>query len=336
MPVMPVAVEFIVVSFIISISNFIVLIPLIPLIFFKSLKSLFNYNFVTSDIPGNPQAFDYSIISLFSTLPEPSNTNLVWISVPYSRGTLLVKGRLPEGSRCSSLSIYGPGQTQPETLDLSFAIQNKNKEFEVLLIPGHPTDNKHDNNKHILYTKDWIFGFCAMRNYLVPPGSRVLTPQITLLDNNNNNNKIIRDSQIIITEKSSDASQPSSLHTYWIMRYDVTHGEEVIINGHINPSYQKYWSMICYDEYGIPLPQYVNDTNIIINKNNDKSYEYSVMLKSVQDKNIIDDSHHILDVGKVTKGYIIFRLVHPKHEEAINFSAPLTIDHTIASKTKSE
>lgn len=41
-------------------------------------KSSFFHPVVTSDIPGNPHAFDNSLISCMRTLPEPSNFNVVW------------------------------------------------------------------------------------------------------------------------------------------------------------------------------------------------------------------------------------------------------------------
>lgn len=46
---------------------------------------------ICSDIPGSTIAFHNAIISLFRTLPEPSNTNIVWTNVPlHGQGTTAV------------------------------------------------------------------------------------------------------------------------------------------------------------------------------------------------------------------------------------------------------
>lgn len=49
---------------------------------------------ITSDIPGNPHCFDWSIISLFRTLPEPSNFNLIWTNLPVDEPFIL-RGKFP-------------------------------------------------------------------------------------------------------------------------------------------------------------------------------------------------------------------------------------------------
>jgi hypothetical protein len=72
---------------------------------------------VTSDIPGNPHAFDNCIISLFRTLPEPSNFNIVWTSLPLST-PLIIRGAVPP-SRVNSISLYGKGSAEPpSSLDI--------------------------------------------------------------------------------------------------------------------------------------------------------------------------------------------------------------------------
>ena len=67
-------------------------------------------------------------------------------------------------------------------------------------------------------------------------------------------------------EKGSKASQPSLLHRYHLMRYNLTSpgvhatdGLEIAV--HIDPSRQRYWSLVFYDLYGLPLSAYVNDEN---------------------------------------------------------------------------
>ncbi len=54
--------------------------PMLLRIIMKGVPWL--HSSVVSDIPGNPHAFDDSVISLFRTLPELSNFNIVWTNLP--------------------------------------------------------------------------------------------------------------------------------------------------------------------------------------------------------------------------------------------------------------
>lgn len=60
-------------------------------------------------------------------------------------------------------------------------------------------------------------------------------------------------------EQGAEVSQPSQLHQYWICPYLLKNNEALRISANINPRFQKYWSVVVYDEYGICLPQYVYD-----------------------------------------------------------------------------
>lgn len=64
-------------------------------------------------------------------------------------------------------------------------------------------------------------------------------------------------------EQGSKASQPSRLHAYFFMRYNIPHSKSGLkVTFQIDPTLQKYWSMVVYDSYGLPLPAYVNDENV--------------------------------------------------------------------------
>ena len=104
-----------VMSNILSILELIIYAPRIAGIILGNVQAL--HRFVTSDIPGNPHAFDDCIISLFRTLPEPSNFNIVWTSLPLGE-SLIIRGEVPP-SRISSISIYGKGSSEPpSSLDI--------------------------------------------------------------------------------------------------------------------------------------------------------------------------------------------------------------------------
>lgn len=333
---------------------------------------------VTSDIPGNPHAFDDCIISLFRTLPEPSNFNIVWTSLPLSM-PLIIRGSVPP-SRVNSISLYGKGSSEPpSSLDIEliskyaliiivlnlrnrflityFFLSCRDSKFEVKVLP----DSIVSDGKDILSSRKWKQGFCAMRNYNVPPGTVIRTPEIVSLSDG----AVIRSSQVIVAGPASTASsyrrrtmrtgiqlalfhlviasiafdvygggqsssnawltvfiavslvglsisvllyqacfllgkaglrkfsrdicpaenefylvslehgakgsQPSLLHTYYLMKYHIGDGDgdrdgdtgDLVVKVKIDPSLQKYWSLVLYDVYGLPLPGYIHDQNAL-------------------------------------------------------------------------
>jgi hypothetical protein len=106
----------IVLAFSIGVLDFFFAAPRLAVILFPRLKFL--HQNITSDIPGNPHCFHKCIISLFRTIPEPSNTNLVWTGLPLSE-PMLIRGKTPP-CRVSSISLYGKGSIDPpSTIDLT-------------------------------------------------------------------------------------------------------------------------------------------------------------------------------------------------------------------------
>ena len=304
-------------------------------------KAQFLHRSVTSDIPGNPHVFDRAIISLFRTLPELSNLNFVWTSVPLDE-PIVIRGCLPP-CRFSSLSIYSLNGDSPNSLELMRSKINNMQHMDVLIAP-HGTTTSSAEQLHLISGKAWTRGFLSMRNYLVPPGTKVTTPEVIRVSDG----RVIRPAQSLIAgpaklqhpdsmlahplvrvlllnilliyvlklmlntpddqtaavviialgvarglyglcfflgkkrlskltaeicaaknklyltslEQGSKASQPSRLHKYWMMRMEVPHGKELAVRGKVDSALQKYWSLIVYDEYGLPLPQYVYDANV--------------------------------------------------------------------------
>ena len=78
-----------------SVLDLMCFVPMLGAVLLRKVN--FVHDQVSSDIPGNPHAFDSCIISLFRTLPEPSNFNLVWTSVPLDK-PLVVRGVLSVAS----------------------------------------------------------------------------------------------------------------------------------------------------------------------------------------------------------------------------------------------
>lgn len=199
------------------------------------------------------------------------------------------------------------------------------------------------------YPNHWQGGFIALRNFCVPNGTRVVTPEITRL----RDGKVLRKSEVLVAgvtsltnveinkvkriilvnifsclltfyyfkihsdpkfiifthligliiaylfhsllfhfgkkglekhihtispvphelkladiQNASSASQPSQEHRYWLMKYNIKKvNYDLLIQFKIQKNYQKYWSLVVYDIYGIPIQQFVNLENIIWVKN---------------------------------------------------------------------
>lgn len=179
-----------------SLIDFLILVPILLAIILKSVKYL--HDRVTSDIPGNPHAFDDAVISLFRTLPEPSNFNLVWTGL-LLQGTkyLRIRGKKPK-SRVNSLTIYNSLRMndQPISIDLEDIPTDKSDMFEVILAKE---DYSNDNTSaKVINCQHLSRCMIAMRNYLVLPGIIVETP--TIVDNQGG---VIRSSERLIAGPAS-------------------------------------------------------------------------------------------------------------------------------------
>ena len=376
-------------------------------------------------------AFDDLIICLMRTLPEPSNFNIVWTGITYGQ-SLFVKGELPN-ARMNSLSLYCRGKSEPPvTIDFSKLLLSNSRKFSVLLHPANLSENElsrqiSDSNvpAHVQYPSHWKGGYIAMRNYLVPPGTRVVTPSLESVGNRGINrvpevlvagNTGIRSHDMkklrrvaalnIITvlflrivvdvsfeicctavllglvgvrlmygflfllgkaglvkhfstvcprpndlfrpdvESASKVSQPSREHKYWVMRYDIRDGKDLLVSSRVKESNQKFWSLVVYDQYGLPLPQYVNDVNVQIrngectdSQRNGGEYDVRIRLtsrpppSSQYDTSVKGASgeekrstgavvQECVDLRGHEQGYVLFRLVHPVCEEVSDYSAP--------------
>lgn len=422
---------------ILSVANVVAYAPLWGVVMFAKKIDLFHRK-VVSDIPGNPHCFDLMMISLFRTLPEPSNFNLVWTSVPLSE-PLLLRGTLPP-ARVNSLSIYGQGSADPpSTIDLSKVPLDKNGHFSVTIGKGL-SDNESAGT---ISAAKWARGMISMRNYLVPPGTKVTTPEIVRARDGsvvraaehlyagapnlslNTSIEIAAASRVLALnvfalvllgmvfglveallvlckatlggiaiyqflfylgkrglkkhtsgickeknklflptiEEGSQTSQPSRLHLYRIMQYDIQKESELSIQATINPLYQKYWSVVVYDEYGVPLPQHVYDENVRklyeeeeeeedereedgnnnscggkkmkkkkrkspAGQNDDRgTYRFDIRLSNVTRLPTAHEPRNvdIIDVSSAPQGYVLFRLVHPLHQKAETLSVPSTV-----------
>jgi hypothetical protein len=382
------------------------------------------------------------------TLPEPTNFNLCWTGLPLNE-PLRIRGEMPP-ARINSITIYPRGSSNPPvTLDLSslpsptFPQQNRMIDITLTSSPStEPSSQPQAKTSRcgiLEYPKEWNSGFIAMRNFCVPNGTRVVTPEITRI----RDGKVIRHSEILVAgitslenvdmlkiqrililnlfislillssfhlsfsqtggvivmglflsnffyhqlyrlgkkglsqhlteiaphqhefklpdlQKASQASQPSLDHRYWIMRYDtrtinqsgvsVGAGDDLLVQFKIQRNYQKYWSLVVYDEYGLPLPQFYNLENILhfpqnatlssthFDPNDTTQYFVTIRLtcsppnptdsalderSNSKEENVSEPrAYGMIDIRKAQVGYVIFRIVHPTCSEVIEFSAP--------------
>jgi hypothetical protein len=171
--------------------------------------------------------------------------------------------------------------------------------------------------------------------------------------------------------KASQASQPSLDHRYWVMRYDLRPksgkiADDLMIQFQIQRNYQKYWSLVVYDQFGLPIPQFYNLENIVhfpqnavnataFDPNDTSKYLVTIRLTCSApkactesslvvhtDKEVSDGvtvvgattataAYGTIDLRHVEVGYVLFRIVHPTCEEAVRYSAPRA---TLASPQK--
>lgn len=155
---------------------------------------------VSSDIPGNPHCFDYVLISLFNTLPEPSNFNMIWSNVYYTE-PLILRGRIPL-ARVNSLTYNSKPKagvdTFPCSVDLT-KIVDKDGRFEVFIANDGDDRVKCPAGMYRSSSSNWERGFISMRNYLVAPGTVYESPELVRAADD----VVIRKSEVLIAGSPS-------------------------------------------------------------------------------------------------------------------------------------
>lgn len=170
------------------------LFPVLASMLLRSHQQYHLFN-VFSDIPGNIHVFDYSIISLFRTLPEPSNFNVVWTAVPLDEA-VLIRGQLPT-CRLSSISIYDSEKltSGKASVPISKDINEISQYGKFQIVIQRNSDHVGDANLPTLVGEGFNYCMISMRNYLASPGQRFITPVILRL----RDGKVLREAQPLIT-----------------------------------------------------------------------------------------------------------------------------------------
>ncbi len=115
--------------------------------------------------------------------------------------------------------------------------------------------------------------------------------------------------------------QPSKFHQYWVMRLDIPKHRSLSITGKIHRGNQKYWSVVVYDEYGIPLSQYQHHDNTYKTYTSDDQQEYTYDIRLTNAKVSGPNNEQgmtEIDVSMVGKGCVLFRIVHPVQDRSMD------------------
>jgi hypothetical protein len=132
--------------------------------------------------------------------------------------------------------------------------------------------------------------------------------------------------------EASKVSQPSKEHRYWLMRFDMNSlsGSDVIVTVPMRSDGQKYWSLTLYDNYGLPIPQFVNIYNTSYCPSNKKEFiiDIRLTLTPKEDAGTTTictsvEAQATVDMTPAPSGYAIFRIVHPTLSTTDALSVPV-------------
>lgn len=126
---------FLVVIPLLGLINLVLYAPIVGRLMFRKVQWL--HQEVTSDIPGNPHAFDDAVISLMRTLPEPANFNVCWTGILLGE-PIKIDGVLPPAT-INSVSLYSRSTSDPPS-HLIFLMSNALQERSLVWCwPHTPT-----------------------------------------------------------------------------------------------------------------------------------------------------------------------------------------------------
>lgn len=176
---------YLIIILLVGVTNLICYAPMVGKLIFRKVSAF--HQDATSDIPGNPHAFDDCVISLMRTLPEPSNFNICFTGMDFSR-PLIMEGAVPPAV-INSITLYSRSTPDPPvTLDISTLTLNPGQRLKVAFVPDSASDSELNNITNgeaislLKYPNHWRGGFLAMRNFAVQNGTRVITPTVSTTD----------------------------------------------------------------------------------------------------------------------------------------------------------
>lgn len=127
----------------------------------------------------------------------------------------------------------------------------------------------------------------------------------------------------------SGSARPHPKHRYYVIEYVTNQDQDVQISGKIFNSKMKFWTLCCYDQYGIPLLHNYDCETI---KPCDRGgggggskhdmTDYTVTLTSCGTKPIASYPGNAIDVSKAPTGIVLVRVIYPDTEEVFINSKP--------------
>lgn len=144
--------------------------------------------------------------------------------------------------------------------------------------------------------------------------------------------------KLVDVENKAHDSAPSKLHRYYMTRYNVPEGYELVVKFSIQKSGQEYWSWVCYNEFGLPLPNMVFDETAIHDPDSTEHVHHITLYLAHRGHSSIKTNasqllpafhgqgrRNEIDVSLAPKGNVLYRLVHPVNDEVVAFAKPTVV-----------
>lgn len=162
----------------------------------------------------------------------------------------------------------------------------------------------------------WL-GALALKHLLFKLGERGLAGMVMSNETYSTNPNELK---TISLEAGSSVSQPSALHGYRFCVLRLTPGKELCITLTYRTEEIGYWSLVVYDRYGLPLPQYAFDENCRVSQEENGDLRVVICLKrngatkrgesGTKHGNTDTTNVNFIDVSKVEGlGYVILRSI---------------------------
>lgn len=137
-------------------------------------------------------------------------------------------------------------------------------------------------------------------------------------------------------EYDKTSARPHPGHKYFVIAFDANEGD-VVVEGLVFPSKQKFWSFVVYSEYGIPGFHCYTDETITYrtttrgtftstttssNTQNGDGGEkaYRIVLTKNMEKHV--PAENVIDVSGQPKGVVLVRLIFPESDAIFQQSKP--------------
>ena len=123
-----------------------------------------------------------------------------------------------------------------------------------------------------------------------------------------------------ILKYDNRSAKPHPQHKYYVGAYD-THQGDVVVSGRLFPGKQKMWTLVLYDEYGLPQPHNFTDETIETAQVKDAQGGQAYTLVLTKDVTR-HPSGNVVDVSGFPKGVMLVRVIYPDTPAIFEKSKP--------------